>query len=98
MREVLGRAAGVESAEMSWVPELRRMCGGRSPRGDSGVDMAATCRRVATADERKYAVSELENKQSRGEGQSERGRLGRRKRVLMCAAARNGRGEEFQRW
>ena len=42
---VLGRTAGGElsSVRASWVPELRRMCGGPFPRGDCGVsdDMAS---------------------------------------------------------
>jgi hypothetical protein len=41
---VVGRTWGSElsSVRASWVPELRRMCGGPEPRGDCGVsvDMA----------------------------------------------------------
>jgi hypothetical protein len=41
VRAVLGRTAGGElsSVMASVVPELRRMCGGPSPRGDCGIIM-----------------------------------------------------------
>jgi len=43
-RAVCGRALGDESSETAfWVPELRRMCGGPEPRGDSGDDMVSEC-------------------------------------------------------
>lgn len=43
VRAVPGRMAGGElsSVRASWVPELRRMCGGPLPLGDSGDDMAS---------------------------------------------------------
>lgn len=44
VRRVLGRTAGGElsSVRGACVPELRRMCGGPSPRGDCG-DMPSEC-------------------------------------------------------
>lgn len=45
VRAVLGRTAGgaLSSVRGSWVPELRRMCGGAFPLGDSGGDMVSEC-------------------------------------------------------
>ena len=41
-REVLGRCP-FELPKASCVPEFKRMCGGSSPRGDSGDDIVSEC-------------------------------------------------------
>lgn len=45
VRAVFGRTWGGElsSVIMACEPELRRRCGGFSPRGDSGADMVKEC-------------------------------------------------------